>query len=195
MKDQPVPDQTIFENRIDAISPLSPTGRTALLQAWKEWSVPKDHFLVRENSIADQLFYIKKGVARIYYFKGEKEITEWLALDHEFFFSIISFFNQSPSKLMVQTLEPATLMSISYPKLIELCDQFHDIERWFRKAITGSLILSQQRMESLQFETAQQRYQHLLTSNPTIIQRVPLSYIASFLGITQETLSRIRAQI
>jgi hypothetical protein len=63
-----------------------------------------------------------------------------------------------------------------------------------RKMVTGSLIISQQRMDSIQFETAQQRYNGLLKNSPNIVQRVPLSYIASFLGVTLETLSRIRSQ-
>ncbi len=74
-----------------------------------------------------------------------------------------------------------------------LADQFHDVERLLRKLVTGSLILSQVRMDSIQFETAHQRYDRLLKTSPEIIQRVPVSYIASFLGVTPETLSRIRA--
>lgn len=183
-----------FIKRIDGIGELSAKSKAAFLDAWEEWSVPKDHFLVRENAVAHHLFYLKKGIARIYYFKNEKEITEWIALDNQFFFSIISFFEQKPSKLIIQTIEAANVLGIHHDKLMALCDQYHDIERWFRKAITGSLILSQYRMDSIQFETAQQRYEKLLANNPTIIQRVPLSYIASFLGITQETLSRIRSQ-
>ncbi len=183
-----------FIKRIDAIGELSAESKAALLDAWEEWSVPKDHFLVRENSVAHHLFYIKKGIARIYYFKNGKEITEWIALDNQFFFSIISFFEQKPSNLIIHTLEASEVLGIHYDKLMALCDQYHDIERWFRKAITGSLILSQYRMDSIQFETAQQRYEKLLANYPTIVQRVPLSYIASFLGITQETLSRIRSQ-
>ena len=184
----------IFNKRIDSIGSLSPESRNVLLNACESWSVPKDHFLVRENAIAHHLFYIKKGIARIYYFKNGKEITEWLALDNEFFFSIISFFEQKPSNLIIQTIEASEVMGIHHDTLMALCDQYHDIERWFRKAITGSLILSQYRMDSIQFETAQQRYEKLLTNYPSIVQRVPLSYIASFLGITQETLSRIRSQ-
>lgn len=183
-----------FIKRIDNISLLSEESKSAFLNAWDEWSVPKDYFLVRENAIAHHLFYVKKGIARIYYFKNGKEVTEWLALDNEFFFSIISFFQQKPSKLIIQTLEPSEVIGIHHDKLMALCDQYHDIERWFRKAIAGSLILSQYRMDSIQFETAQQRYEKLLNNNPSIIQRVPLAYIASFLGITQETLSRIRSQ-
>ena len=183
----------IFYKKIDRISQLSAENRTLFINAWEEWVVPKDHFLVKENATAHHLYYIKKGIARIYYFKNGKEITEWLALDNEFFFSIISFFEQKPSKLIIQTIEASEVLGIHYDNLMKLCDEHHEIERWFRKAIAGSLTLSQYRMDSIQFETAQQRYEKLLTNYPSIVQRVPLSYIASFLGITQETLSRIRS--
>ena len=174
---------------------LSPESLEACVAKWQHWTVPKDHFLVTENTVADYLFYIRKGIARIYYFKNGKEITEWIAMDETYFLSIISFFERTPSKLIIQTIEPAEVMGIHYDDLTRLSNQYHDIERWFRKSITGSLILSQYRMDSIQFESAQQRYEHLLANNPGLIQRVPLSYIASWLGITPETLSRIRAII
>ncbi len=184
-----------FLKSIHDTQPLSPKSLAAYTDKWEHWTVPKDHFLLRENEIADHLFFIGKGIARIYYFKNGKEITEWIAMDDTYFLSITSFFERAPSKLIIQTVEPSEVMGIRYDDLMALCDQYHDIERLFRKSLTGSLILSQHRMDSIQFESAQQRYEKLLANNPTIIQRVPLSYIASWLGVTQETLSRIRAII
>ena len=185
---------TSLEKAIAAFTSLSPESNKAFLGAWKHWSVPKDYFLVREYTVCDYIFFIKKGIARIYYYKNEKEITEWIATDEQFFLSITSFFNRVPSHLIIQTIEAAEVSGIHYNDFMSLADQYHDIERLLRKMVTGSLILSQQRMDSIQFETAQQRYERLLHSSPEIIKRVPLSYIASFLGVTLETLSRIRSQ-
>ncbi len=92
---------------LDEITLLSTESKDAFMSAWKEWSVPKDHFLVRENSIADYIFFIEKGIARIYYYKNEKEVTEWIAMDETFFLSIISFFERIPSRLIIHTIEPA----------------------------------------------------------------------------------------
>ncbi len=180
---------------LDEITLLSTESKDAFMSAWKEWSVPKDHFLVRENSIADYIFFIEKGIARIYYYKNEKEVTEWIAMDETFFLSIISFFERIPSRLIIHTIEPARVFGIHHDDLMRLSDQYHDIEKLFRKMLSRSLILSQYRMDSIQFETAQTRYENLLKKYPEMIQRVPLSYIASYLGITQETLSRIRSNI
>lgn len=178
---------------LNDISVLSPESRDAFLHAWQCWETPKDHLLLREHTISDYIYFIEKGAARIYYYKNEKEITEWIALDEQFFLSITSFFNRVPSHLIIHTLEPSIIHGIHHNDFMKLADRYHDVERMLRKMIQLSLILSQERMDSIQFETAQQRYDRLLRVYPRIVQRVPLSYIASFLGVTLETLSRIRS--
>lgn len=183
-----------LQQAIDRISPLQEEVRADFIAAWKAWEVPKDYLLLRENTISDYIYYIEKGVARIYYNKNDKEVTEWIALEDQFFLSITSFFNRTPSHLVIQTIQPSIVYGIHHDQFMKLASQYHDVERLLRKMVTSSLILSQERMRSIQFETAQQRYQRLLNHSPQIIQQVPLSYIASFLGITLETLSRIRAQ-
>ncbi|MBL7741503.1 MAG: Crp/Fnr family transcriptional regulator [Chitinophagaceae bacterium] len=178
---------------ITTISPLSHESMDVYLSAWKHWSVAKDHYLLREHAVSDYIYFIKKGVARIFYHKNYKEITEWIAMDEQFFLSITSFFNRTPSHLVIHTLEPSEMYGIHHNDFMRLADQYHDIERLLRKMVTSSLILSQIRVDSIQFESAQQRYDRLLKYSPRIIQRVPVSYIASFLGVTLETLSRIRS--
>lgn len=184
---------TSLEKNITAISPLSSESMKVFLSAWKHWTVPKEHFLLKEHTVSDYLYLIEKGVARIFYYKNEKEITEWIAMDREFFFSITSFFRRIPSHLIIQILEPSEVYGIHHDDYMNLADRYHDIERLLRKMVTSSLILSQIRMDSIQFESAQQRYEKLLQTTPQIVQRVPLTYIASFLGVTLETLSRIRS--
>jgi CRP-like cAMP-binding protein len=183
-----------LQQAIERISPLHAESHFDFFNAWKMWEVPKDHLVLREHTISDYVYYIEKGVARIYYNKNDKEVTEWIALEDQFFLSITSFFNRTPSHLVIQTIQPSIIYGIHHDQFMKLSSQYHEVERLLRKMVTTSLILSQERMRSIQFETAQQRYQKLLKHSPQIIQQVPLSYIASFLGITLETLSRIRAQ-
>ena len=178
--------------KLDGIYCLSEPARTAFIGCWRPMSFPKGHLLLPEGNVSHYLYFISKGVARIYYHKQEKEVTEWLALDGTFFFSIRSFFERVPSHLAINLLENSSLFGLHHDDLMRLCDQYHEVEKFLRRAVTVSLLLSQTRMESIQFETAQQRYRGLLDRNPDILQRVPLAYIASFLGITQETLSRVR---
>lgn len=183
-----------LQKAIAQISPLDGPALTEFMAAWKYWHCAKDHFILREHAVSDYIYFIDKGAARIFYHKKEKEITEWIALDGQFFLSITSFFQRSPSHLAIQALESSEVYGIHHNDLMALADQYHAVEKMLRKMVTLSLILSQKRMDSIQFETAQERYAALLQNNPDIIQRVPLSYIASFLGVTLETLSRIRSQ-
>lgn len=182
-----------FLLQLDAIYRLPEPARQAFLEQWKPMRLPKGHVLVREGCVCNHLYYVSKGLVRIYYHKRDREVTEWLAPDDSFFFSIRSFFERTPSRLIIHLLEPSELRVLHHDDLMRLCDQYHEVEKLFRRMITGSLVLSQMRMESLQFETARQRYQNLLEQFPTLLQRVALAHIASFLGITKETLSRIRA--
>jgi CRP-like cAMP-binding protein len=182
-----------LQKNITAISSLSPESMNVFLSAWKHWTLPKDHFLLREQAVSDYVYFIEKGVARIFYHKSGKDITEWIAMDEQFFLSITSFFERVPSHLSIHTLEPSSVYGIHHNDFMALAEKYHDIERLLRKMVTKSLILSQIRMDSIQFESAQQRYHRLLNDAPAIIQRVPLNYIASFIGVTSETLSRIRS--
>ncbi len=181
-------------NGISAIHVLPAAEADIFFQQWKHWIYPREFHFLREGQIADYIWYIEAGSTRIYYRKSSKEITEWIALDREFFLSITSFFTRTPSRLIIHTLEPSVLWGIHYRDFMRLADAYHEIEKLLRKMVTRSLILSQERMESIQFETAHQRYLRLIQTHPDIIQRVPLQHIASFLGITKETLSRIRGQ-
>ena len=180
--------------KLNEITDLSEESGSEFLNAWKYWNVPNDHFLVRQNAISDYIYFLNKGVVRIYYRKLEKEVTEWIAMDEQFFLSLASFYMRAPSQLIIQTLEPSEIYGIHHNDLMSLVDKYRDVERLLRNMMTGGFIMSQQRILSIQFESAQQRYEKLLAQQPNIIQRVPLSYIASFLGITSETLSRIRAR-
>ena len=116
-----------LEKAITDISPLSPESRHVFLNAWKHWSVPKDHYLVREHTVSDYIYFIQKGIARIYYYKNDKEITEWIAMDEQFFLSITSFFQRTPSHLIIQTLEPSEVYGIHHNDFMALADQYHDV--------------------------------------------------------------------
>lgn len=178
--------------KLNEISPLSKESEAEFLTCWKHWTFSKNHLLVKQHAISDYLYFIDSGSARVYYIKEEKEITEWIAMDREFFLSLTSFYLRAPSQLIIQTIEPTEIYGIHHDDLMNLVDKHRDIERLLRNMMTGGFILAQQRLLSLQFESARQRYDALMKQHPNMIQRVPLGYIASFLGITPETLSRTR---
>lgn len=184
-----------FWKKVKSMVPLTPEAKSLLHEITSVRTLAKGDTVLAEGTVSRHLYFVENGLLRIYYEKDGKEITEWLALDDSFCFSITSFFQQVPSRLIIECIENSEVVYISRDELLRLSDTNLEIARLFRLLITGSLIFSQIRMESIQFETAAKRYQRLLQQNPEILRRVPLMYIASFLGITVETLSRIRTQI
>lgn len=140
------------------------------------------------------IYFVKSGVVRIYYFKNATDITESFEFENAFVARAESLFTGKPSQKAIQAIENTVLIAIDSNKLFKLFDSHHDLERLFRKIIEDSYVNTVNRIESLQFNTAEERYLNLLKDNPNILKRIPLKFIASYLGITQVSLSRIRAQ-
>lgn len=173
--------------------PLSAESVADLTNYAELLNFKKGHQLIHEGQYSDELFFIIEGSAKAYYVKDGKIITDWFAFENEFICAINSFFLFIPSPHYIELLEDSTLILIRRADMMTLCNKHHDIERLGRLSATKTMLQLQQRVVSLQFETAQQRYLNLLSQYPHIEQRASLGEIASFLGITQETLSRIRA--
>lgn len=173
-------------------SPLTPACKIDFSEAVKMSNVDKSTLVVKEGQQADKLYFIITGCFRVFYHKNGKDITDWFAFENDFVSSINSFFLEIPSPHTIEALEPTTFLEISREEVFKLTAKHHCFETLARKAITQIMLQLQSRIVSLQFETAQQKYDNLLTIRKDITQRVPLITIASYLGITIETLSRIR---
>lgn len=183
-----------FSRVVKTITPLSEEDIRALESISFNKSLEQGDYILKQGAIDNHLYFINKGMVRIYYLKDGREVTEWFAYEEQFFFSIYSYFHNAPSKLIIQCIEPANILHVPKIELEKLAYANRDIGLFYRQLLAGSLTLSQIRMESIQFETARQRYQKLLSNTPEILKRAPLKYIASYLGISFETLSRIRNQ-
>ncbi|GAA0892065.1 Crp/Fnr family transcriptional regulator [Fulvivirga kasyanovii] len=176
----------------DTYAPLSTSCKADLTESLKVLTFSKPAVLVREGQYADRTYFIVKGCARAYYLKDGKDITDWFAFENDFITAINSFFLDVPSPHFIEILEPGILLELSKDKVEQLSDKYHDFERLTKVVVTKTLLQLQQRVVSIQFETALQKYENLLKIRPDITQRIPLTHIASYLGITLETLSRIR---
>ena len=178
---------------LNTIAPLSPESRESLQDCISVKKVPKGDHVLKFGETCRHIYFVHKGFVRIFYYKDGKDITEWFADEKQFFFSIRSYFEQRPSKLIIEALEDCEIIRLSKEGQDRLRQSNLEISNLIISFYSGSLIHSQKRMESMQFENAASRYQNLLSQQPNILKKVPLQHIASFLGITQETLSRIRA--
>ena len=138
------------------------------------------------------IYFINKGVARIYYYKEENDVTESFAFENNIIARVESLFTGKPSRKAIQIVEDAEVVAINSNQLFNLYDTFPGIERLFRKIFEAAYVDTIHRIEGIQFHTAEERYKALLNEAPNILQRVPLKFVASYLGITQVSLSRIR---
>ena len=174
--------------------PLSPEAEQALADEFEETILPKNEYLLQEGRTCRHLYFLEQGAIRGYYTLEEKEITHWFAFENDFVTSFHSFITQEPSVENIQLLEGSVLRKISKEKLTALFNRFHEIERLVRIAYEKYYIRLEERYVNSQFRTATERYENLLQQTPHIIERVPLGQISSYLGISKETLSRVRAK-
>jgi CRP-like cAMP-binding protein len=173
---------------------IDPETRAALESVCAIRFVEKNRDLQPIGHTCRTIYFINKGIARIYYYKDDKDITESFAFENQLVVRYESLFTGRPSRKAIQVLEDTELLAIDADQLFTLYDEYHDIERLFRRIFEAAHVDTINRIESIQFHTAQERYHTLLREAPGIIRRVPLKYIASHLGITQVSLSRIRAR-
>lgn len=153
----------------------------------------KGEMILKEGEICRQFLYIGKGLVRQFYFKHGKEVTEHLGQEHTIVMCIESLFKEEPTKLQVEALEPTTVYALPKAELERVAMHNVNIQILYRKILEESLIISQIHADLVRFETAQDRYKKLCKLCPQVVLRAPLVYIASYLQMTPETLSRVRA--
>jgi CRP-like cAMP-binding protein len=176
-------------------SPLGTDAMEALNNCFEKQTLSKNTTLVSEGKICRHLYFLEKGALRGYYNSDGKEITHWFAFENDFVTSFHSFITGEAAVENIQLLEGSILWGISKETVTGLLNRFHEIERLMRIAYEKYYIRLEERFVNSHFKTAKERYQDLLQQSPHILERVPLGHIASYLGISQETLSRIRSTI
>ena len=152
----------------------------------------KGEIILNEGDVCSNIYWIVKGLVRQYYYKNGKELTEYMAVENSIMMSIESLFKEKPSMQLMQALEPTIIYAMPKAELEAVAMRSVNIQILYRKILEESLIISQLRADMLRFESAQDRYQKLVKSSPQLVLRAPLVYIASYLQMTPETLSRVR---
>lgn len=153
----------------------------------------KNEMILREGEVCRDIFYLDRGLIRQFYFKKGKELTEHLGIDHSIFMCIESLFREEPTKLQVQALEPSYVFALPKADLERVALHNVNIQLLYRKILEESLIISQVHADLVRFETAQDRYKRLCKMSPQLVLRAPLNFIANYLQMTPETLSRVRS--
>lgn len=155
----------------------------------------KGEMILAEGEVCRGISYIEKGLVRQFYNKNGKEVTEHLGVDHTIFMCIESLFKEEPSRLQVEALEATLVYILPKSKLEAAAIRNVNIQMLYRKILEESLIQSQVHADLMRFETAPNKYKRLCELSPQVVLRAPLTYIASYLQMTPETLSRIRSGV
>ena len=152
----------------------------------------KGEMILNEGDVCEHIYWVVKGLVRQFYFKNGKELTEYMATENTIFMSIESLFREEPTKQMIHALEPTLIYALPKKSLEAVAIRCVNIQMLYRKILEESLIISQRHADMLRFESAQDRYRKLVKRSPQLVLRAPLVYIASYLQMTPETLSRVR---
>lgn len=155
---------------------------------------PKNHIIHASGSICSHFYIITKGIARVFYFKEEKDITVHFAAEHDSITAIDSLIQRKKSKYSIETIEETETFAVNINSLELLFEKEPQFERFGRLFLQDLYIDLVERIDDLQLHTAQERYDTLLSKKPYLFQRVPSKHLASFLGMTAETLSRIKGK-
>ena len=173
---------------------LSDDAQHALDAITTERSFDRNAIIQEIGTSCRTVYIVRSGAARIFYLKDGTDITEHFAFENELIVRAESLFTGLPTRKGIQAIDHTVLAAIDSRKLFELFDIHHDVERLFRHLIEREYVNTVKRIENLQFMSARERYIELL-ENTDYVKRIPLKFIASYLGITQVSLSRIRAEL
>ncbi len=180
---------------IENITTLSVSEWNFMASLFVRREFEKGAKLISLGEIEKYLSFIEEGVVRYYIPDEEKELTFAFNFDKEFTCAYDSFITRLPAKYEQQTLSRTVIWSISYSNLQKVYKQTHTGNFWGRYAAEKLFLQKSEREIALLQNTAKERYLDLLQSKSHILQKVPLKYIASYLGVTPQALSRIRKEI
>jgi CRP-like cAMP-binding protein len=182
-----------FSEYLKNIAKLSDTLEEDVKNLFEPKEFTNGDLLFKQGDLCRHLYYIEKGLVRIYYYSGSgKEITAWFSAENTLVTAIDSFYYRKPTNDYCEVLEDSVIHPINFSELeiILNCEKGSRLSFYILYEITRKMT---EFISSIKFQSAKERYSALIKECPSIQQRTSLGHIASYLGITQETLSRIRA--
>lgn len=186
---------TKIETFIQRINPLSKDILEEVTLHLQHLEYPKNYFLLKQGRPCKYIWFLVQGAVRYFYTDEDgKDSNVWFSLDTDIITDAPSFVSQKPSNDSIQLVEDSELYAIERNSLYSLLQKHHSFALWYISLVEKNYVYQiEERISDLQFLNAKQRYEKLLAQFPNISNRISLGHIASYLNITQETLSRIRA--
>ena len=161
---------------------------------FKSKIIKKNTYLLKQGSICKDLVVVQKGCLRLYYLKNDIEISVWFAFPQFSAIEMCSFISGQPSGYFIQAIEDSEILFLSKTELNKLYQQQPKMQEMMRNFWEDVIINLLKRFTALQTDSAEKRYLEIL-SQPSYLKTIPQKYLASFIGVTPTSLSRIRRQI
>lgn len=184
-----------FFRHINTIYPVTEGLQDGLIRHTEVVEVPKRTHLLREGQRADYAWMILNGLMRAYYLKDGQEICSSFMQEKQLVISVNSFYSRQPGYEFIETLEDTVVVRLHYDQLQKLLKEHLEFNFIVRVLTERYTMLSEERLYLLRKQTAEERYLYVLEHDPGLLHRVPLKFIATFLGMNLETLSRIRKKL
>ncbi|GAA3654797.1 Crp/Fnr family transcriptional regulator [Flavivirga jejuensis] len=184
-----------IRNFIEDITLISDSDWQFFSSKLQEVKFKKNTPLLKIGEIEKHLSFITKGIIRLYIPKDEFDLTFGFVFNNAFITAYDSLLTQSPSEYQIETLTETILWRISNKDLQEVYEKTNSGNIIGRKMAENMFLIKSKRELSLLSQTAEERYLDLFSNRPELLQQIPLKYIASYIGITPQALSRIRKRI
>jgi len=180
---------------INSIYQMPQSSMDKLIKHLSKVTYPKGFLILEAGKVETNVFFLEKGIARAYIPVDGKEITFWIGKEGATIVSLKSYVSNQQGYETMELMEDSTLYVLKRSDLYELFKEDIHIANWGRKLAELEFLQTEERLIPLLFTTASERYKILLENNPDLLQRIPLECLASYLGITPVSLSRIRAKL
>ncbi len=179
---------------LQSIQPL-PEGLVSYLQQIiRKKELSRKEYLLKEGQVCRNIHFIEKGLLRCYYLKDFVEVSSWFMKEKDVCIAVESYYHQQPSQEYIQALEDTVIYSIAFDELQRIYRNFPAFNYTGRILTERYYMMSEQRSKSMRLQRSHERYDWLMDRYPELMQRVPAKYIASYLGITEVTLSVVRGR-
>jgi len=183
-----------LKNYLQDYTNLSEESWLIIRDCLKELPVKKGTYLLKENEVCNSIFFISQGFCKSFYNKDGKEINTAFYFENDFFTNIISLKNEEKSKYAIKACEDSKVIKFDKFKLLDAYQKSQEIESFGRKILELIVRKQEEHLDTFKLLSPKQRYENLILKQPNILQRVSLTQISSYLGISRETLSRIRGK-
>lgn len=175
--------------------PLTAKEKEELSQRFTERRIKRRTYVLQQGDVCKHFSFVVSGCLKMYAVDANgKEHNLQFVAENDWITDLASFYSEKPSKVYIEAIEPTTILQIKHKDLLELYINYHKFDRNFRIIIEQKYIELQDRVLQNISTTAEERYRHFIENYPNLVNRLPNTQIASYLGITPEFLSKIRKE-